>query len=249
MLSCLDHGMFWRKMTTPSVATRCSDQNWQQKQVQQVHQKPAWYTPAPRTHSRNTTTQTSMKRRAAVTIPSLNAENSLSRIQIQSMHLFTGEVIRGISADANPAVGEGTVVIPIKESLEYEKAISKPRKVSLDGSSADATCLSSSLITQLASISIKEEKKSSTNPIVTPTKHGSFPFTFSKSLQTRIKMAKRPSAPCLTSKKRVHSRRRNRVVILNSKTIMTTTQKERKSIDCLHFESISLSPGHTLDIP
>ncbi len=183
-----------------------------------------------------------MKRRAAIAIPSLNAENSLSRLHIQSMHLFPREVTREICADANLAIREGAVGIPITESSDYETAISNPRKVSLDGSSTDATCLSSSLITQLSSISIKEEKKSSTNPI-TPTKHGSFPFTFSKSLQTRIKMAKRPSAPGLTSKKRVHSRRRNRVVILNSKTIMTTTQKERKSIDpCLHFESISLSP-------
>lgn len=191
-----------------------------------------------------------MKRRAAITIPSLNAEISWSRLQIKSMHLSPGEATREICSDANLAIREGAVDIPTKESLEYETAISKPRKVSLDGSSADNTCLSSSLITQLASISIKEEKKSSTKPKpITPTKHGGFPFTFSKSLQTRIKMAKRPSAPCLTSKKRFHSRRRNRVVILNSKTTMTTTQKERKSIDpYLHSESMSLSPGNTLDI-
>ena len=190
-----------------------------------------------------------MKRRAAILIPSFNAETSMGRLRMKSMHLFAGErpeIIREICADANPAV-EGTVDIPNKESLEcHPRATDNPRKVSSDESSADTTCLSSSLITQLASIRIKGEQKSSTNP-TTSTKHGSLPFTFSKSLQTRIKMAKRPNAPptCHTSKKRVHSRRRNRIVILNSK-IMTTTQRGRKSIDpILHFESNRFdSPGN-----
>mmetsp|Transcript_16189 Transcript_16189/g.24492 ORF Transcript_16189/g.24492 Transcript_16189/m.24492 type:complete len:181 (+) Transcript_16189:100-642(+) len=170
---------------------------------------------------------------------------SLRRTRMKTTHLFTEErpeivvMHEIICASADPDVRGG---ITSKESLEYETpTIIHPRNVSSEESSSDTTCLSSSLIMQLASINITEEKKSSTTP-TTPSKRGSLPFTFSKPLQNRIKMAKRASAPpiCLTSKKRVHSRRRNRVVILNNK-IMTKTQGSRGSIDSsLNFASISL---------
>eukprot|EP00985_Skeletonema_marinoi_P023335 scaffold15489_cov187-Skeletonema_marinoi.AAC.2 len=166
---------------------------------------------------------------------------------MKTTHLFTEErpeivvMHEIICASADPDVRGGAVGITSKESLQYKTpTIIHPRNVSSEESSSDTT-LSSSLIMQLASINITEEKKSSTTP-TTPSKRGSLPFTFSKPLQNRIKMAKRASAPpiCLTSKKRVHSRRRNRVVILNNK-IMTKTQGRRGSIDSsLNFASISL---------
>ncbi|KAL7490408.1 hypothetical protein ACHAWT_000032 [Skeletonema menzelii] len=192
-----------------------------------------------------------MKRRAAMTISSLNAETGLKRLRMKGVRLFTEErpetemVIGEIRTDANTADQEGAVDITDKNKIEYVTPSSHPRKVSSDESSAATTCLSSSLIMQLASISIKEEKKCSRTPTI-PTKRGSLPFAFSKPLQTRIKTAnKRASAPpvCLTPKKKVHSRRRNRnrFVILNNK-IMTKTQGRRESIDsCLYFEPISLS--------
>ena len=183
-----------------------------------------------------------MKRRAAM------KWTSLKRTRMKTTHLFTEErpeivvMHEIICASADPDVRGGAVGITSKESLEYDSStIIHPRNVSSEESSSDTTCLSSSLIMQLASINITEEKKSSTTP-TTPSKRGSLPFTFSKPLQNRIKMAKRASAPpiCLTSKKRVHSRRRNRVVILNNK-IMTKTQGSRGSIDSsLNFASISL---------
>lgn len=189
-----------------------------------------------------------MKRRASVTtLPTLNAETSLRcrRLRMKTTHLFTeerpeGMAIREINYDASPPVRRGAVAITGKESLEHEAPASHPRKVSSDESSDG--CLSSSLIMQLASINIKEEKKSSTTSTTTPTKRGSLPLSFSKPLQARIKMVKRASAPptCLTSKKRVHSRRRNRVVILNNKIMTKTLEKRGGSDSCVNFESISL---------
>jgi len=185
-----------------------------------------------------------MTRRASVILPTLNAETSLRcpRLKMKTTHLFTEErqevmAFCEIGTDTSPAARRGAVVVTDKDFLEYKAPASHPRKVSSDGSSD--SCLSSSLLMQLASINIEEEKKGSTT---TSTKRGSLPSTFSIPLQNRIKMAKRASAPpaCLSSKKRVHSRRRNRVVILNNKIVTKTLERTGSSDSSVHFESISL---------
>ena len=194
----------------------------------------------------STIINTKMKRRAAMTISPLNAETRLKRLRMKSLHNFAEEIPAPMTcADANTAAQKGPVGIIDEKKMEHAASSSHHRQVSSSDSSADTSCLSSSLIGQLASISIKEEKKSSRTLATTPTKRGSLPFTVSKPLQKHIKTAqKRASAPpiiCLAPKKKVHSRRRNRVVILNNK-IMTKTQGRRESISsCLHFEPISLS--------
>jgi hypothetical protein len=189
-----------------------------------------------------------------------NAETSLRcqrRLRIKPTQLFTEESrpehmasigeMETLFADANPAIRRGAVVITDMGNLEHDATstttttTSHSQKVVSPEKSSDC-CLSSSLIMQLASINIKEEKKSSSTSTITPTKRGSFPLTFSIPLQTRIKMAKRASAPpaCVKSKKRVHSRRRNRVIILNNKIMTKSHGRKEGSDSCLHFEPISL---------
>ena len=210
-----------------------------EKPAQSRHKIPQYYDQQPHNY------QHQMKRRAAMTISPLNAETRLKRLRMKSLHLFAEERPAPMTCvDANTAAQKGPVGIIDEKKIEHAASSSHHRQVSSSDSSADTSCLSSSLIGQLASISIKEEKKSSRTLATTPAKRGSLPFTFSKPLQKHIKtVQKRASAPpiCLTPKKKVHSRRRNRVVILNNK-IMTKTQGRRESISsCLHFEPISLS--------
>ena len=170
-----------------------------------------------------------------------DAESSFGSqmLRMKSTHLFTDPAISAfhqIHVDANPACIRRDALMISGDSLEPETTI-QTRKVSDDALLPD-TCLTNSLVMQLSGINITEEKTSSTEQ----TKLGSLQFSLSKPMQNHIKHAIRASAPpsCLTPKKRVHSRRRNRVVILNNK-IMTSTQGRRGSNDsCLHFESISL---------
>ena len=184
--------------------------------------------------------QQQMKRTASMTMTALNcSESSLlrcQRLRMKTTHLFTYErqrpeatAVLQIEADANPAAAVRHIELP-------------PRKVS-DNDSPSDSCISNSLIMQLASINIKEEKRGSTAPPQT-LKRSSIQFSLSKPLQSRIKVAKRASSSpaCLTSKKkRVHSRRRNRVVILNNNIVTSSqTQGRGGSDSSLQFEPLSL---------
>ena len=178
------------------------------------------------------------------------------RLRMKTTHLFTEEtpdlVVVQLQADAkSAAVRRGAVVFTAKKGItKHDDALTMTEQscneaVTTNTSSSSHSCLSSSLIMQLASINIKEEEKSTTPQ--TSLKRNSVQFSQSKPLQSRIRLAKRTSAPpsFLTSKKkRVHSRRRNRVVILNNKIMTSTTTQERRgsSDSCLKFESLTLGP-------
>ena len=175
------------------------------------------------------------------------------RLRMKTTHLFTEEtpdlVVVQLQADAkSAAVRRGAVVFAAKKGItKHDDALTEQpcnEAVTNASSSADS-CLSNSLIMQLASFNIKEEEKSTTPQ--TSLKRNSIQISQSKPLQSRIKIAKRTSAPpsFLTSKKkRVHSRRRNRVVILNNKIMTSSTTQERRgsSDSCLKFESLTLGP-------
>jgi hypothetical protein len=176
---------------------------------------------------------------------------------MKTTHLFTEEtpdlVVVQLQADAkSAAVRRGAVVFTAKKGItKHDDALTMTEQsyneagTTNTSSSADS-CLSSSLIMQLASINIKEEEKSTT-PHTSSLKRNSVQFSQSKPLQKCIKVAKRTSAPpsfLASKKKRVHSRRRNRVVILNNKIMTSTTTQERRgsSDSCLKFESLTLGP-------
>ena len=175
---------------------------------------------------------------------------------MKTTHLFTEEtsdlVVVQLQADAkSAAVRRGAVVFTAKRGItkQHDDALTMTEqpcnKAVTNASSSSDSCLSNSLIMQLASINIKEEEKSTTPQ--TSLKRNSIQFSQSKPLQSSIRLAKRTSAPpsLLTSKKkRVHSRRRNRVVILNNKIMTSSTTQERRgsSDSCLKFESLTLGP-------
>lgn len=174
---------------------------------------------------------------------------------MKTTHLFTEEtsdlVVVQLQADAkSAAVRRGAVVFTAEKGItKHDDALTMTEqhcnKAVTNASSSSDSCLSNSLIMQLASINIKEEEKSTTPQ--TSLKRNSIQFSQSKPLQSRIRLAKRTSAPpsFLTSKKkRVHSRRRNRVVILNNKIMTSSTTQERRgsSDSCLKFESLTLGP-------
>lgn len=177
------------------------------------------------------------------------------RLRMKATHLFTEEtpdlVVVQLQADAkSAAVRRGAVVFTAKKGItKHDDALTMTEQscneaVTNTSSSADS-CLSNSLIMQLASFNIKEEEKSATPQ--TSLKRNSIQVSQSKPLQSRIKLAKRTSAPpsfLASKKKRVHSRRRNRVVILNNKIMTSSTTQERRgsSESCLKFEVLTLGP-------
>ena len=174
---------------------------------------------------------------------------------MKTTHLFTEEtpdlVVVQLQADTkSAAVRRGAVVFTAKKGItKHDDALTMTEKscneaVTNTPSSSDS-CLSNSLIMQLASINIKEEEKSATPH--TSLKRNSIQLSQSKPLQSRIKLAKRTSAPpsfLASKKKRVHSRRRNRVVILNNKIMTSSTTQERRgsSESYLKFEALTLGP-------
>lgn len=176
------------------------------------------------------------------------------RLRMKTTHLFTEEtpdLVLQLQADAkSAAVRRGAVVFTAKKGItKHDDALTMTEQscneaVTNTSSSADS-CLSNSLIMQLASFNIKEEEKSATPQ--TSLKRNSIQISQSKPLQSRIKLAKRTSAPpsfLASKKKRVHSRRRNRVVILNNKIMTSSTTQERRgsSESCLKFEALTLGP-------